>query len=211
VETLEQIKARFEAVCPGASFDIIQNDSPSGQRSVRVDCTHALQLARFLRDDPLLRMDYCSNVTGVDWPEAVIKSKVVKKMVVDGVEKEIEETLENLRPGHLEAVYHLYSMEKKHGPFILRLRTDNRTDKAQVPSLTPVWRGCEFQEREAYDLFGIVFDGHPDLRRILMWDEFKDFPMRKDYVEPDDYEYEPTPHDAVHERVKTRQAGEVAS
>jgi NADH-quinone oxidoreductase subunit C len=77
------------------------------------------------------------------------------------------------------------------------LRTGNRTDDNHLPSLTPVWRSCEFQEREIFDLFGIVFDGHPDLRRILMWEGFKDFPMRKDYVEPDDYEYEPTAHDEV--------------
>jgi NADH-quinone oxidoreductase subunit C len=85
------------------------------------------------------------------------------------------------------------------------LRTENRTDKNNVPSLTPLWRSAEFQEREAFDLFGIVFDGHPDLRRILMWDEFADFPMRKDYVGPDDYEYEPTPHDEVLERAKAHQ------
>ena len=206
METLEQIKARFEAVCPGTRFDIIENESPSGQRSVRVDRAHAVALAKFLRDDPQLRFDYCSNVTGVDWPEAVIKSKIKTKVVVEGVEKEVEETVETLRSGHLEAVYHLYSMEKKHGPFILRMRTENRTDKASMPSLTPVWRGCEFQEREAFDLYGIVFDGHPDLRRILMWDEFKDFPMRRDYVEPDDYEYEPTPHDDVAEKARAHQA-----
>jgi NADH-quinone oxidoreductase subunit C len=99
-------------------------------------------------------------------------------------------------------------MVLKHGPVILRLRSGNRTDLAQVPSLTPVWRGAEFQEREAYDLFGIVFTGHPDLRRILMWDEFEDFPMRKDYVAPDDYEYEPTPHDAVLQRAKDHLARE---
>jgi NADH-quinone oxidoreductase subunit C len=66
-----------------------------------------------------------------------------------------------------------------------------------VTSLTPVWRSCEFQEREVFDLFGIHFTGHPDLRRILMWDEFVDHPMRKDYVPPSDHEYEPTPHDQV--------------
>ena len=85
---------------------------------------------------------------------------------------------------------------------ILRLRTGNRTDQAAVPSLTPVWRSCEFQEREIFDLFGVTFDGHPDLRRILMWDEFTDHPMRRDYVEPDDYEWEPTPHGTVLEKAK---------
>jgi NADH-quinone oxidoreductase subunit C len=100
-------------------------------------------------------------------------------------------------------------MELKHGPVILRLRTENRADKVHLPSLTPVWRGCEFQEREIFDLYGVIFDGHPDMRRILMWDEFKDFPMRKDYVEPDDYEYEPTAHDKVLEKTKRHQAQEV--
>jgi NADH-quinone oxidoreductase subunit C len=93
-------------------------------------------------------------------------------------------------------------MTKKHGPVIIRMRTVNRSDKVSLPSLTPVWRSCEFQEREIFDLFGITFDGHPDLRRILMWDEFKDFPMRRDYVEPDDYEWEPTPHGTVLEKAK---------
>jgi NADH-quinone oxidoreductase subunit C len=163
-------------------------------------------VATFLRGDAELRLDYCSNATGVDWPEAELTEKVKVKKLVDGVEKESEETRKIQRPGYLEAVYHLYSMEKKHGPVILRLRTENRTDKNHLPSLTPVWRACEFQEREIFDLYGIVFDGHPDLRRILMWDGFKDFPMRKDYVEPDDYEYEPTPHDEVLERAKAHQS-----
>jgi NADH-quinone oxidoreductase subunit C len=132
----------------------------------------------------------------------VLKEKVKVKKVVDGVEKEVEETVEKKRPEFLEAVYHLYSMSLKHGPLVIRLRTGNRTDDARLPSLTPVWRGAEFQEREIFDLYGIVFDGHPDLRRILMWEGFKDFPMRKDYVEPDDYEYEPTPHDEVLEKAK---------
>ena len=75
-------------------------------------------------------------------------------------------------------------MDLGHGPLILRLRTGNRTDRVTLPSLTPVWRSCEFQEREIFDLFGIQFQGHPDLRRILMWDNFADHPMRKDYAPP---------------------------
>ena len=209
METLEQIKSRITHAMPGARLEIIPNESPSGQRSLLVDKAHALEVGRFLRDDAELRLDYCANVTGIDWPEAVVKTKIKKKVVVDGAEKEIEETIENLRSGCLEAVYHLYSVDRKQGPVILRLRTENRTDKANVPSLTSIWRGAEFQEREAFDLYGIVFDGHPDLRRILMWDEFKDFPMRKDYVEPDDYEYEPTPHDEVLAKAKKHQAPEV--
>jgi NADH-quinone oxidoreductase subunit C len=209
VETLEQIKSRIEAAISGARLEIIPNDSPSGQRSILVNREHAVAVARLFRDDPELRLDYCSNATGVDWPDLELSEKIKTKKVVDGVEKEVEEVRKTVRPGYLEAVYHLYSMEKKHGPIIIRTRTENRTDRTQLPSLTPVWRGCEFQEREIYDLYGIQFEGHPDLRRILMWDGFQDHPMRKDYVEPDDYEYEPTPHDEVLERAKEHYSPEV--
>ena len=109
-------------------------------------------------------------------------------------------------PAYLEAVYHLYSMTHKHGPVIIRMRTADRAENACLPSLTPIWRSAEFQEREIFDLYGVRFDGHPDLRRILMWDEFEDHPMRKDYREPDDYEYEPTPHDDVLEKAKEHYA-----
>lgn len=202
METLEQIKARAEAAVPGARPEIVRNGSPSEQHSLLVDSEHAVAIARFFRDDPALRLDFDSNVTGVDWLDSVVKETTKTKQVIDGVERDIEQTVERKKPGFLEVVHHLYSMELKHGPVILRLRTKDRAQQNHVPSLTPIWRGAEFQEREAFDLYGIVFDGHPDLRRILMWDEFKDYPMRKDYVEPDDYEYEPTPHDEVLEKAK---------
>src|ERR1035441_3099117 len=202
METLEQIIARVGASVRGVSLEIVPNDSLASQRSLRVVNLHALAVAKLLRDDPSLRLDYASNVTGIDWLDAVVQEKRKVKQVIEGVEREIEETIEHKKLGYLEVVYHLYSMELKHGPLILRLRTANRLDDARVPSLTPVWRGAEFQEREAYDLYGITFEGHPDLRRILMWDGFRDFPMRKDYVGPDDYEYEPTPHDDVLEKAR---------
>ena len=186
-------------------MQIIPNETPSGQRSLLVDSAHGLQVAEFLRDDEQLQLDYASNATGVDVLDSVTKEKVKVKQVVDGVEKEVEQVVEKQHKGYLEAVYHLYSMERRHGPVIIRMRTVNRADQIHLPSLTPVWRGCEFQEREIFDLYGIVFDGHPDLRRILMWDGFKDHPMRRDYVEPDDYEYEPTPHDEVLAKTKKHQ------
>jgi NADH-quinone oxidoreductase subunit C len=197
VETLDQIKNRIEAAIPGARLEIIPNSAPCAQHSLLVDNAHAPAVAMFLREDQRLRFDYASNVTAIDWLDSVVKETVKVKQTIEGVEREIEQTTEKKKVGCLEVVYHLYSMELKHGPLILRLRTADRAEQNHVPSLTPVWRGAEFQEREAYDLYGIIFDGHPDLRRILMWDGFKDFPMRKDYVEPDDYEYEPTPHDDV--------------
>jgi len=208
VQTLDEIKARLEAAVPGAQLQIVPNDSPAQQPSLAVDPPHALAVARFLRDDDALHLDYASNVTGVDWPERVEKIKTKVKKVIDGTEKEIEEITERRHPGFLEVVYHLYSMEKRHGPLVLRQRTQDRAEHVTVASLTPVWRGCEFQEREVYDLYGVHFDGHPDQRRILMWPGFKDHPMRKDYVEPDDYEYEPTAHDEVLEKAKRHQTSE---
>ena len=202
----DEEQSRVELAVLGAKLEIIPNDTPAAQRSLLVDRASAPAVAKFLRDDPEMRLDFCSNVTGIDWPEAELTEKFKVKQVVDGVEKDVEEVRKTIRPAYLEVVYHLYSMEKKHGPVILRLRTENRIDKVSLPSLTSVWRGAEFQEREAFDLYGIVFDGHPDLRRILMWDEFKDFPMRRDYVEPDDYEYEPTPHDEVLAKTKQHHA-----
>jgi NADH-quinone oxidoreductase subunit C len=188
----EQIKADIEAAVPGCQVEILLNGSPSAQHSLVIDNAHAVEAARFLRDDAGWRLDFCSNVTGVDWMDAEVSETVKTKQLVDGVEKEVAETKKIKTPGRLEAVYHLFSMEKKHGPVILRLRTSNRTDRTQLPSLTPVWRSAEFQEREIFDLYGIVFEGHPDLRRLLMWEGFVDYPMRKDYVAPDeDDEFEP--------------------
>src|SRR6266480_2277474 len=206
MESLEQIKALAEAAVPGAKIDIVPNPGPSQQSSLLIDNEHALAVARFLRIDPALRFDFCSNATGVDWLDRTVKKTAKVKKMIDGVEKEVDETQEEFFPGYLEAVYHLYSMTHKHGPVVIRMRTADRAKGARLPSLTPVYRSAEFQEREIFDLYGIRFDGHPDLRRILMWDEFVDHPMRKDYREPDDYEYEPTPHDDVLDRAKQHYA-----
>ena len=112
-----------------------------------------LKIATFLKTDSEYRLDYLSSVTGTDYKE------------------------------YLEAAYHLYSIEKQHGPLAIKIRTDK--ERCIIPSVTPLWRSAEFQEREAYDLLGIRFEGHPDLRRILMWDGFQHHPLRKDYVQED--------------------------
>lgn len=162
--TPETVLSRINAALSEARVELLNNPSPSGQHSLLVHCEDALQVAEFLKSDPELLLDFASNVSGVDYAD------------------------------HLEAVYHLFSVAKKHGPITLRMRTGDRDKDVSVPSLTRVWKSVDFQEREAFDLFGIRFEGHPDLRRLLMWDEFVDHPLRKDYVAPDDYEYEPTPH-----------------
>ena len=199
---LEQIKSDIEGAVPDSTLRIILNGSPSAEHSLLIDNEHAREIAFFLRDHPKYAFDYCSNATGLDWLDTESTQKVKVRKLIEGVEQEVEESQKTLFSGYLESVYHVYSMSKKHGPLVLRLRTINRTDATHLPSLTPVWRSGEFQEREIFDLFGITFDGHPDLRRLLMWDEFTDHPMRRDYVEPDDYEYEPTAHDEVLEKAQ---------
>ncbi len=210
--TVEEIQAMIEAAVPDAGVEIVSNPSVSGQHSLRLAPGCAPAVSKFLRDDAELKLDFLSNVTGVDWPDKEVSEKVKVARTVtktlDGVEQTAEETVEEMRkrvePGFLEVVYHLYSMEKKHGPVVLRMRTVNRTDQVELPSLTSIWRSAEFQEREVFDLYGVIFVGHPDLRRLLMWDGFKDYPMRRDYVEPDDFEYEPTAHDEVLKRAQAQ-------
>ena len=220
MKTVEEIKSAIEAAVPGAGAEVVPNPGPAAQHSLRFAASSAIAVATFLRDDPELAFDFLSNVTGVDWPDKEIaeKVKVTRQVLktVDGpdgkveqaVEETVDETRKRIEPGCLEVVYHLYSVAKKHGPLVIRMRTGNRTDQVELPSLTPIWRAAELQEREVFDLYGIVFTGHPDLRRILMWDGFKDYPMRKDYVEPDDYEYEPTAHDHVLARAQGHRSRE---
>ncbi len=111
------------------------------------------RVALFLKENPLFLLDYLSSVTGADYLD------------------------------YLESVYHFYSMAKKHGPFVLRVRVPKQS--AKIPSLVPVYQSAELQEREAYDTFGIFYEGHPDLRRLFMWEGFEGHPLRKDYEQED--------------------------
>ncbi len=181
MESLETIQERIREAVPEAAVEIIPNGGAADQPSLRVNASRARAVARFLRDDPELRLDYCSNVTGIDRPDRTVKETVVEKEQTEEGPRDRKKTVERVVSGYLEAVYHLYSISRKTGPLVLRMRTENRTDRVELPSLTPVWRSAELQEREIYDLFGIRFTGHPDLRRLLMWDEFEGYPMRKDY------------------------------
>ncbi len=139
---MEEIKAAIEAAVPGAGVELVLNPSVSAQHSLRIAPGRAVAVATFLRDDPELAFDFLSNVTGVDWPDKEITEKVkVTHQVaktIDGVEQTVDETVEEVRkhvePGCLEAVFHLYSVAKKHGPLVLRMRTVNRTDQVELPS-----------------------------------------------------------------------------
>jgi NADH-quinone oxidoreductase subunit C len=143
--------------------------------SLLVERGSLLSVMKALRDDSATRLDFLSSVCAVDW----------------------------LKPTPcLEVVYHLYSVQMRSPLVVVRTRTGDREQDTHVPSVVSIWRGAEFQEREAYDLYGVVFDGHPDLRRILNWDELVDFPMRKDYRPPDALEWEPTPHGELVDKLK---------
>ena len=112
-----------------------------------------IRVAQFLKDSELFKMNYLSLVTAVDYLD------------------------------YLESVYHLYSVDKRTGPVVLKVRV-TRND-AKIPSLFNIYRGAEYQEREAYDMMGIFYEGHPDLRRIFMWEGFEGYPLRKDYIPED--------------------------
>jgi len=108
-------------------------------------------MARHLRDTAGAQFDYCSDVTAVDWPT---------------------------RAGaRFDVVYCLYSTSRR-----VRVRMKTRAaDGDAVPSVSGVWAAANWLEREAFDMFGIRFEGHPDLRRILMPEEWQGHPQRKDY------------------------------
>ena len=85
--------------------------------------------------------------------------------------------------GVIELVYHFYHLDG--GPPLV-IKTRMPREQPVVPSLTPFWPGADLQEREAFDLYGVRFPGHPNLTRIYMWDEFEGFPMRKDFPKQGD-------------------------
>jgi NADH-quinone oxidoreductase subunit C len=93
-----------------------------------------------------------------------------------------------LKEGRFELIYHLYSLEHGH---TLRVSCSVPRDAAVVPSLASVWPIAEWQEREVYDLMGILYADHPDLRRLFLDDDWQGFPLRKDYE--DDYILKPNP------------------
>jgi len=84
---------------------------------------------------------------------------------------------------HFTLVYHLTSITKGHR-LTFKIDLDNRSNPALL-SVTPIWRGADLQEREIFDLFGIEFSGHPNLKRIFLWDGFPGYPLRKDWVSRD--------------------------
>src|SRR3569833_3010236 len=97
---LEPLKAEIEAAVPGCQLELIANPGPSGQHSLLVDPEHGLAVAFYLRD--VAQFDFCTNVTGVDWPPRELTEKIKVKQMVEGVEKEVEQVRKVSVPGYLE-------------------------------------------------------------------------------------------------------------
>jgi len=142
--------------------DAVSDDTREGYSGVMVDKSRLVEVARTLRDH--FGFDYLSSATAVDYGQPV-PDDPIDDPVIDG---------------SMEMVYHAY---RTSGGPAMCFKTKTDRDQAEVPSLIGVWRGADFQEREAFDLFGIRFPGHPNLKRILLWDGFQGHPMRKDWKE----------------------------
>jgi NADH-quinone oxidoreductase subunit C len=132
---------------------VVRVDVVWGETTVIVDRARVNEIVRWLHDDPTQRYDYCSDITAVEF-------------------RDLE------RP--IEVVWHLRSL-----PFRRFIRLKALLAKGQpleVPSVWDIYKGADWFERECYDMFGIRFSGHPDLRRLLMWEQYKEgYPLRKDF------------------------------
>jgi NADH-quinone oxidoreductase subunit C len=140
---------------------IVATHNRFGNETAVIRKEDLVAVCEFLKTDAATQMSMIMDVTVVDWLEDPLR-----------VEKRSEEA------ERFEVVYHLYSLEKGHR---IRLKVGTDGDPPHVPSVFSVWKGCEWFEREAYDMYGVIFDGHPDLRRILLYPEFVGHPLRKDY------------------------------
>ncbi len=122
-----------------------------GETAIVVDKSDVAKVCWFLRDDPDLKYDHLSDLCGVDY----LGKKAVR----------------------FEVVYQLYSTKTRD-----RLRIKVAVSEGQrVPTVSKVWKGANWLERECWEMFGIYFDNHPDLRRLLTIDEFDGYPLRKDF------------------------------
>ena len=131
---------------------IVSDHAWRGDETVVIKREHLLEVCAFLRNDPELDFKMPIDVCGVDY-------------------------LGHKEP-RFEVVYHLFSVTQRAR---IRLKVEVDEDDATVPSVIGIWRGVDWFERECWDMYGIRFEGHPELKRILMYEEFEGHPLRKDY------------------------------
>ena len=144
-----------------------------------------LEVARFLKEDPALEMNFLVDVTGVDY-SAFGKAPAPAFFASSGVAVHPSSQIPDKDPwpgppeSRFVVVYHLFSTAHKHRLRLVVPVADAEA-VAEVDSLTSLWPGADWLEREVWDMFGIRFRGHPDLKRILMYEGFEGHPLRKDY------------------------------
>ena len=165
-------------------------DAVSASHTYRGDATVILrreslvEVARFLKEDPALQMNFLMDLTAVDY-STFGKGPTPAFFASSGVAASPSSQIPDDDPwpgppdqSRFAVVYHFYSRAHKHR---LRLVVPVEGADAEVDSLTSLWAGANWLEREVWDMFGIGFRGHPDLKRILMYKEFEGHPLRKDY------------------------------
>lgn len=130
---------------------ILEISATLGNETAVIAKNQIVDVIRFLRDNSGLQFNMMMDLAGVDYPE---------------------------RTERYEVVYHLYSLQTKKR---IRLKVRCGGEKPTVPSIHTLYKAADWFEREVYDMFGIYFEGHPNLKRILMFEEFEGHPLRKDY------------------------------
>jgi NADH-quinone oxidoreductase subunit C len=166
-EIVAILEERFGTAVTGKKLDAINP-------WVTVEVSRLVEVCQFLRDDPRLRFDLLNCISGVDYLEP--DPKKAPKAGFDP---------------HLEVVYHLSSFAHRHRlvvKLILPRWKDGLAGQLpEVPSVTGVWAAADWHERETFDLCGVLFTGHSDLRRILLAEDWEGYPLRKDYEFPQEY------------------------
>lgn len=163
---------------------VVSSHSYRGDETIVLRGESLLEVARFLKEDPALRMNFLMDLTAVDYStfgQRPTPAFFASSGVTVSPSSQIPD--EDPWPGppaqaRFAVVYHFYSLQHKHR---LRLVVSVEDAEAGLNSLTPLWAGADWLEREVWDMFGIRFQGHPDLKRILMYEEFEGHPLRKDY------------------------------
>jgi NADH-quinone oxidoreductase subunit C len=130
---------------------VLRVDNLHGEETAVIARDRAPEIFRALHDDPEFAFEQLIDVTAVDWPA---------------------------RDPRFDVVYHLNSISRGHR---LRVKVEVPAQDAWMPTVHPLWKSADWLERECFDMFGIEFRGHPDLRRILLYDSFAGHPLRKDY------------------------------